>query len=365
MITTIITTYRRPHLLKRALKSVLNQNYPHFKVCVYDNASNDETEKIMLDFMRNDSRVEYHRHPENIGMMANYAFGFSRINTPYFSFLSDDDYLLPWFYETALEGFKKYPDAAFSSCGVLAVDVNNNVVADPISGWKNEGYFPVPKGIYEMISSKSNFPPLTGVLFQQEIVKDISPIWSKEIQVMWDPDYLIQIAARFPIVTSQKIAGIFFAHEGAFSTGFYKRILTSANFLDQYLAATMKLIDRVIENPHISNEVKIKIKRTYIKMLRNEIAIYMRYFINSGHFLESYYAAKTLFNHFGVNMKILNLIIETICKDKFPKITNKTQKIISYIKKFGRHSREKTKEDHTAKWRTFHEYKDYFESISQ
>ncbi|MEK7713004.1 MAG: glycosyltransferase, partial [Nitrospirota bacterium] len=34
LITTIIPTYRRPKLLRRAIKSALNQTYPHLQVCV-------------------------------------------------------------------------------------------------------------------------------------------------------------------------------------------------------------------------------------------------------------------------------------------------------------------------------------------
>ena len=333
MITTIITTYKRPQLLKRAVKSVLNQTYPNFKVCVYDNASNDETEEIMQGFVKNDTRVEYHKHAENIGMMANYAFGHARINTPYFSYLSDDDYLLPWFYETALEGFKKYPEAAFSTCGVLAVDENFNVVADPLSEWSREGYFSVPEGVFEMISSKYKFPPPLGVLFQHKIVKDISPAWNKEIQVMWDPDYLIQIVSRCPIVLSKKISSVFFAHEAAFSTGFYRSLLKSATFLEEYLQATSKLIGRVMDNPHISKEVKIKIRKAYIKMLREEIGTYMRYFIAAGYYSESYQAGRILSRYFGINLKILNRLLETLARDKLPKITAITQKLLSAINK--------------------------------
>ena len=362
MITTIITTYKRPHLLKRALKSVLNQTYPHFKVCVYDNASNDETEEMMREFMKADSRIEYHKHPKNIGMMANYAYGYSRIDTPYFSFLSDDDYLLPWFYETALEGFNKYPDAAFSACGVLAVDINNNVVADPLSGWRREGYYSVPEGIFEMISSKYTFPPPQGVLFQYQLVKDISPDWSKEIQLMWDPDYLIQIASHLPIVISKKIASIFFAHEGAFSTGFYKRILRSAKFLDEYFAATSKLLQRVIDNPHIADRVKSKIRKTYVKMLGEEIGIYMRYFIENAYYSESYYSGKILLKNFGFNVKVLNLLIETISRHKFPRFSRKAGKLISILKRKTQRFR-KPKENPLSKWRSFEEHKDYAQSI--
>ena len=46
-ITTVIPTYRRPELLQRAIRSVLDQSYPHFKICVYDNASNDRTPDVV------------------------------------------------------------------------------------------------------------------------------------------------------------------------------------------------------------------------------------------------------------------------------------------------------------------------------
>ena len=43
LITTIIPTYQRPQLLRCAIQSVLDQTYANFQVCVYDNASGDET----------------------------------------------------------------------------------------------------------------------------------------------------------------------------------------------------------------------------------------------------------------------------------------------------------------------------------
>jgi glycosyltransferase involved in cell wall biosynthesis len=46
-VTTIIATYHRPKLLRRAIKSVLAQTYPHFQVFVYHNASGDETATVM------------------------------------------------------------------------------------------------------------------------------------------------------------------------------------------------------------------------------------------------------------------------------------------------------------------------------
>ncbi|MCR4298181.1 MAG: glycosyltransferase, partial [Gallionella sp.] len=100
VITTIIPTYRRPVLLRRAILSALHQTYPHVRVCVYDNASGDETESVVdetesvvKEIARHDPRVKYHRHPRNIGSYNNFNYGIREVETEFFSLLSDDDVL--------------------------------------------------------------------------------------------------------------------------------------------------------------------------------------------------------------------------------------------------------------------------------
>ena len=95
LITTVIPTYRRPAMLRRAIASVLNQTFADLRLCIYDNASGDETSDVVEEFRKRDNRVVYVRRPENIGASANFVDGAGRVETPYFSFLPDDDILLP------------------------------------------------------------------------------------------------------------------------------------------------------------------------------------------------------------------------------------------------------------------------------
>jgi len=83
-ITTIIPTYRRPKLLKRAIESALNQSYPHIQVLVLDNDSNDGTKEQVQAMMKKDARIIYHCHKTNIGANANFKFGLEQVKTPYF-----------------------------------------------------------------------------------------------------------------------------------------------------------------------------------------------------------------------------------------------------------------------------------------
>ena len=100
----LIPTFERPKLLRRAINSVLNQSYGNVKVKIFDDASNDETQDVVVKMQQGDKRIIYHRQEENIGLKKNYRFAFTtKIDSTYFSILSDDDFLLPNFYEEAVK----------------------------------------------------------------------------------------------------------------------------------------------------------------------------------------------------------------------------------------------------------------------
>ena len=73
---------------------MLKQTYPHFQVCVYDNASGDETEAIVQEFTAKDSRIQYFRQEKNWGEGGggfNFKFVLERATGEYFMWAADDD----------------------------------------------------------------------------------------------------------------------------------------------------------------------------------------------------------------------------------------------------------------------------------
>lgn len=88
-VTIGIPTFNRCGLLERALQSASNQDYPELKIVVSDNASDDETEKILERF----PRVIYVRQPKNVGGYANMQWLLDQAGSELFTWLADDDRL--------------------------------------------------------------------------------------------------------------------------------------------------------------------------------------------------------------------------------------------------------------------------------
>jgi glycosyltransferase involved in cell wall biosynthesis len=210
MITTIIPTYRRPQQLKQAIISVLNQTYPHFQVCVYDNASGDDTALVVAEIAKADTRVKYYCHKENIGAFNNFQFGLMHVETPFFSFLSDDDLVLPKFYETALAGFEKYPEVMLSATVVVSLDDKGNFLEPPAFPFR-AGFYQSPQGLLTML--KYHHPTWTGSLFRREVIEYVG-ILDEEVGMASDLDFELRLAAHFPVFISQEYGAIFFNYNG-------------------------------------------------------------------------------------------------------------------------------------------------------
>ena len=74
LISVIMATYNRAHLLPRAIRSVLNQTYKDFEIIVVDDGSTDSTEEVVKTFQ--DRRILYYKQGENKGMLAARNKGF-------------------------------------------------------------------------------------------------------------------------------------------------------------------------------------------------------------------------------------------------------------------------------------------------
>jgi glycosyltransferase involved in cell wall biosynthesis len=113
-VTILIPTYGRPHLLGDAVRSALAQTHPDLHVLILDDASPDHTPAVAAAFAGHPN-VSYHRQPKNLGLAANWRDGISRVRTPYFCILNDDDRLDPAFLEKMVAHLEAQPEAILAT----------------------------------------------------------------------------------------------------------------------------------------------------------------------------------------------------------------------------------------------------------
>lgn len=246
MITTVIPTFERPIMLRRAIESSLSQDIPGQEVHVHDNASSDETPAVVDEYVSRDPRVKYFRNPKNIGAARNIAQGLGAVTTKYYSLLSDDDFLLPGFYAMALKAFEKNPVSAMVCAKTLTVDVINKTVEFRNGDWQAEFFQPCLEVSRKMYGSHF---VTTSVVFSSDVKEKLGPFDSSGS----DSLYMTLAAAAFPFSVLDFYGAAVVLHDQAYSMigeGISKERLP---ILYGHLTKTLTLV----MNSDFSDEMKV------------------------------------------------------------------------------------------------------------
>ena len=107
IVSVIIPTYNRENLVSQAIQSVLNQTYRDFEVIVVDDASIDNTQKIVNNF--NDSRIRYICHKQNAGVSVARNTGIATARGEYIAFLDSDD---EWFCDKLAKQMRLFQESS-------------------------------------------------------------------------------------------------------------------------------------------------------------------------------------------------------------------------------------------------------------
>ncbi|MFZ3072562.1 MAG: glycosyltransferase family 2 protein [Thermodesulfobacteriota bacterium] len=261
-ITTIITTYQRPKLIRRAIQSVLNQTYPYLQVCVYDNASGDGTKEVVLNLARQDNRVKYFCHSENIGGLANLTYGMSQVRTPFFSILSDDDFLLPNFYEDAMTKLENYPEAVFCAGSTIMADENGEILALSLTDWQDEMIYP-PEGLLHMWEKVH--PTWTTILFRSKVLKIVAP--NRDVYGPLDVEFGMRIARAYPFYLFKKPCGVFVNHPGNYSS--------DLNLYNDIWRGWKVMLEYFLNDKDLSEEAKRRIYHGWETNIKRHLLGYM------------------------------------------------------------------------------------------
>lgn len=93
LVSVCVPTYNRAEKLSLAIKKIQEQSYGNLEIIISDNCSSDDTQSLCIKLEKEDDRIKYYRHTNNMGPTKNFEFARTKATGKYFMWHGDDDYL--------------------------------------------------------------------------------------------------------------------------------------------------------------------------------------------------------------------------------------------------------------------------------
>lgn len=110
LVSIGVPTCNRASMLKRALKSLVAQDYPNLEIIISDNASTDDTPQIYEHIQEQYSFIRYYRTPVRVSAFDNFKKVLLLSSGYYFMWAADDDLWEPNFVSTLVNYLESNDD---------------------------------------------------------------------------------------------------------------------------------------------------------------------------------------------------------------------------------------------------------------
>lgn len=218
LVTVCIPAFNGSLFIEEALRSIENQSYQNIEVIVSDDASSDNTLKIIEAFKNNvDIPVHIFNHkPEGIG--SNWNNCLKHATGKYIKFLFQDDVMETDCLEQMVQVMEENPKVglvASKRCFIIEDNVNNNETKEWLDKYgdlqkeftPSNGLYMFTKNIFKsetfFIDPKNKIGEPSTILFKKSIIEEVGYFDEKLKQIL-DYEYWYRILKKYPIAIINK-----------------------------------------------------------------------------------------------------------------------------------------------------------------
>lgn len=189
LVSIIIPTYNRAHLITETLNSILNQTYSNWECIIVDDGSTDETFSVVKKYIDKDKRFSIYIRPLQMkkGPSACRNYGINKVKGDFIIFLDSDDLLDLRCLEKRVEFAKKN------------IELDFWVFKMKTFGFENAPTFIYGEGSNEKIGfykndfSKGNHPfVITCPLWKSKIIKEVGG-FNEDLFMFEDPELHLRV----------------------------------------------------------------------------------------------------------------------------------------------------------------------------
>ncbi|WP_340104025.1 glycosyltransferase family 2 protein [Rhodohalobacter sp. 8-1] len=186
LVSIIIPTYNRPELLRRAIKSALDQTYPNIEVIVVDDHSDNDLEQLQKEF----PTVSFFRNSENRGGCFSRNRGIEKSTGEFINLLDDDDELMSEKIELQV---MKFDDSSVANLGFVTAHVD-----DVRSGKKLIKRNEVKGDIHRQLLAGYAVSGIESLLIKKDALLEIEGFDNK-LQSSQEYDLMIRLSEKYNV----------------------------------------------------------------------------------------------------------------------------------------------------------------------
>lgn len=190
MISIIVPTYQRAHIIGRSIDSISNQSFQDWELLIVDDGSTDGTEVLVRKWVEKDKRIKYLKRPttKKKGPSACRNIGMEHAQGEYLAFLDSDDEWLTNRLESALDFMEQNQAKAIYS-GALIKGQKTDYMRPSRELMKGES-------VFDFILNPSTFTQTSTLIIHKDIAERVT--FPEDMTHHEDYDFFIQVSRVAP-----------------------------------------------------------------------------------------------------------------------------------------------------------------------
>jgi glycosyltransferase involved in cell wall biosynthesis len=143
-VSFVVICWNYARFVDQAIRSIKDQDYPHFECLVIDNGSTDDSASVIEAAIEGDARFWVERLDRNMGQLGAAIWALGRIRGSFVVFVDADDFLFKNYASTHLQVHMALPKSVpMTSSSVTEVDAGGRILTSRYSHIKVDGKFVV------------------------------------------------------------------------------------------------------------------------------------------------------------------------------------------------------------------------------
>ena len=196
IVSIIIPTYNREHLIGETLDSVIAQTFLNWECIVVDDDSNDNTKELVLSYCKKEPRIKFYHRPASCkkGASACRNYGLEKSKGQYIQFLDSDDIISKEKLEAQVEILEENPLNSLATCkwGRFKGDLKDAEIYHDFQSYND---FDNPLHLINALANSLGFFPIHAYLIKKSIIAKAG-YWNEYLSLNDDAEFILRVISN-------------------------------------------------------------------------------------------------------------------------------------------------------------------------